>query len=159
VALIEGTGGSGQMKTILFLCTGNYFRSRFAEELFNHRAANARIDWQAQSRALAIERLVGVYDRMSPFAVRGLKERGFVAKAADRLPQQCLHTDFETADHIVAVNAPEHRPLMLERFPLWTERIEYWSVGDADVQPWSTALATIDEQIEALLARFGRANL
>ena len=25
-------------KTVLFLCTGNYYRSRFAEELFNHEA-------------------------------------------------------------------------------------------------------------------------
>jgi protein-tyrosine phosphatase len=75
------------MKTILFLCTGNYFRSRFAEELFNRRAAHARIDWQAQSRALAIERLIGVSDRMSTFAVSGLAERGFIAKTVERLPQ------------------------------------------------------------------------
>lgn len=141
------------MKTILFLCTGNYFRSRFAEELFNCRAGHGRIDWQAQSRALAIERLVGVSDRMSCFAMRGLKERGFIARAAERLPQQCVHADFETADHIVAVNEPEHRPLMLERFPLWAAQIEYWKVSDADIQPWSAALAAIDTQIEALLSR------
>jgi protein-tyrosine phosphatase len=147
------------MKTVLFLCTGNYFRSRFAEELFNHRAAYARIAWQAQSRALAIERLVGVSDRMSRFAVSGLKERGFIARAAERLPQQCMHADFETADHIVAVNEPEHRPLMLERFPLWAEQIEYWKVSDADIQPWSVALAAIDKQIETLLGRLSSDDL
>jgi protein-tyrosine phosphatase len=141
------------MKTILFLCTGNYFRSRFAEELFNHRAVCARINWQAQSRALAIERLVGVSHRMSPFALNGLKERGVVAKAAERLPQQCVHADFETVHHIVAVNEPEHRPLMVERFPSWAEHVEYWNVSDADVQPWSMALAAIDEQISTLLGR------
>jgi Tripartite tricarboxylate transporter family receptor len=73
-------------------------------------------------------RLAGVSDRMSLFAVSGLKERGFIARAAERLPQQCMHADIETADHIVAVNKPEHRPLMIEPFPLWTEQIEYWSV-------------------------------
>ena len=41
------------MKTLLFLCTGNYYRSRYAEELFNHRAAPAGLNWRAQSRGLA----------------------------------------------------------------------------------------------------------
>jgi protein-tyrosine phosphatase len=142
------------MKKILFLCTGNYFRSRFAEELFNHRAAAARIDWQAQSRALAIERLVGVSDRISPLALLGLKERGFVARAPERLPRQCVHADFETVHHVVAVNEPEHRPLMVERFPRWEERIEYWKISDADIQPWNMALSAIDEQVDVLLGRF-----
>jgi protein-tyrosine phosphatase len=44
------------MKSVLFLCTGNYYPSRFAEELFNDGAAHSGPDWQAQSRALAIER-------------------------------------------------------------------------------------------------------
>ena len=143
------------MNTILFLCTGNYFRSRFAEELFNHRVANTRIGWQARSRALAIERLIGVSDQMSPFAVSGLAERGFVAKTVERLPQQCAHEDFATMHHAVALNEPEHRPLMLERFPNWADRIEYWQVCDADVVPTRVALAAIDQQIEALLRRFG----
>ena len=30
------------MKTVLFLCTGNYYRSRFAEIFFNWHAATAR---------------------------------------------------------------------------------------------------------------------
>jgi protein-tyrosine phosphatase len=152
---IGQVGNFRQMKTILFLCTGNYFRSRFAEELFNHRVAHAPIGWQAQSRALAIERLIGVSDQMSPFAVKGLAERGFTAKTAERLPQQCVHADFETVHHTVALNEPEHRPLMLERFPNWAARIEYWQVWDADVVPPSVALAAIDQQIEALLSRFG----
>jgi protein-tyrosine phosphatase len=28
-------------KQVLFLCTGNYYRSRYAEELFNHLSAGA----------------------------------------------------------------------------------------------------------------------
>ena len=44
------------VKTVLFLCTGNYYRSRFAEELFNHQAERADLDWIAQSRGLALER-------------------------------------------------------------------------------------------------------
>jgi len=29
------------MKTVLFLCTGNFYRSRFAEEVFNHLSPRA----------------------------------------------------------------------------------------------------------------------
>jgi protein-tyrosine phosphatase len=43
------------VKTILFLCSGNYYRSRFAEEQFNHHAELAGLDWVAQSRGLALE--------------------------------------------------------------------------------------------------------
>jgi protein-tyrosine phosphatase len=31
-----------------FFCTGNYFRSRFAEILFNHVAHEANLNWQAE---------------------------------------------------------------------------------------------------------------
>jgi hypothetical protein len=39
-------------KIMLFLCTGNYYRSRFAELLFNHLAKQRGLDWQATSRGL-----------------------------------------------------------------------------------------------------------
>ena len=44
------------MNKILFLCTGNYYRSRFAEHLFNWLATKQGLDWQADSRGLALER-------------------------------------------------------------------------------------------------------
>ena len=43
-------------KTILFLCTGNYYRSRFAEVLFNSLADRMGMPWRASSRGLALER-------------------------------------------------------------------------------------------------------
>ena len=107
------------VKTILFLCTGNYYRSRFAEELFNHRAAHLGINWQAQSRALAIERGRNNVGSLSPLVLWGLMTRGLSAKGTNRAPQQCTILDLESADFIVALNEIEHRPLMSERFPDW----------------------------------------
>ena len=37
-------------KIVLFLCTGNYYRSRFAEALFNSVARKMNLPWKASSR-------------------------------------------------------------------------------------------------------------
>src|SRR5262249_5823443 len=77
------------MRTVLFLCTGNYYRSRFAEELFNHHALRAGLSWVARSRALAIECGINNVGPLSPFALKALEKRGLVAKDGKRSPQQC----------------------------------------------------------------------
>jgi protein-tyrosine phosphatase len=43
-----------------FLCTGNYYWSRFAEILFNSVAGKRGLPWQASSRGLALERGVNL---------------------------------------------------------------------------------------------------
>jgi protein-tyrosine phosphatase len=142
------------MRTVLFLCTGNYYRSRFAEELFNHHAARAGLSWVARSRALAIERLINNVGSLSPFALKALNKRGLAAKDDKRLPQQCAVADLESADLIVALMDSEHRPLIRERFSGWEDRIEYWQVGDIDVTEPDLALSTIEAEIAALIEKF-----
>jgi protein-tyrosine phosphatase len=145
------------VQIVLFLCTGNYCRSRFAEELFNYRAARTRLTWVAQSRALAIERGTNNVGALSLFTMKALGERGLGAQGEHRLPRQCSIIDLETASHIVALNEVEHRPLMLERFPRWEDRAEYWTVSDIDVVPPQVALTAIDGRIDELVARLATA--
>jgi protein-tyrosine phosphatase len=92
-----------KVKTILFLCTGNYYRSRFAEELFNHNAERDSIDWIAHSRGLALERGAHNIGCISPFVLRALKELEITARGANRLPLQCATADLASADFVVAV--------------------------------------------------------
>jgi protein-tyrosine phosphatase len=127
------------VKTVLFLCTGNYYRSRFAEELFNYRAAAARINWQAKSRALAIERGINNVRPLSPLVLWGLTTRGLSAKSANRAPEQCIILDLESADYVIALNELEHRPLMNKRFPNWESDIQYWKIGDVELMQPSKA--------------------
>jgi protein-tyrosine phosphatase len=74
------------VKTILFLCTGNYYRSRFAEELFNNHAERSGIDWVAHWRGLALERGANNIGCISPIALRALKALEITARGANRLP-------------------------------------------------------------------------
>jgi protein-tyrosine phosphatase len=139
------------MPTILFLCTGNYYRSRFAEELFNHRAAIAGLAWRATSRALAIERGVNNVGAISPLAVSALQARGVVVRGHARMPLPCMVSDLALAARIVALSETEHRDLMRERFPLWESRAIYWQVEDVGLASPDEALGLIAREVEAML--------
>ena len=51
------------------------------------------------------------------------------------------------------MNLNTARPLLLERFPEWESRAEYWQVGDIDVAPPKIELSSMDSQIHQLLSR------
>src|ERR1051326_4132468 len=84
----EGTdpGSRGAMRqrdeqTVLFLCTGNYYRSRYAELLFNSVAGKMSLPWKASSRGLALERGVNNVGPIAASAVEALEARGLRAVA------------------------------------------------------------------------------
>jgi low molecular weight protein-tyrosine phosphatase len=137
---------------LLFLCTGNYYRSRFAEELFNHRAGLADLSWRAFSRGAAERGSPDNVGPMSRFALEGLEARGIGPVGHLRSPQPCTLPDLESADLIIALKEAEHRPLIERRFPEMAERVRYWHVDDVDVAKPAIALALIDRLIEDLLS-------
>ena len=141
-----------EMKRVLFLCTGNYYRSRFAEELFNHRARDARLSWNADSRALAIERGSGNIGPISAHALSGLTKLGVEAAGGGRTPRQCRVEDLSHAELIVALEQAEHRPLLLERFPDWEARVRYWHVHDVEFEQPTKALAGLVTRVDELVA-------
>jgi protein-tyrosine phosphatase len=141
---------------LLFLCTGNYYRSRFAELLFNARAGPAGLSWVAESRGLALERGANNVGPISTSAIRELRARGITPPSAFRYPVQVQESAFEAADEIIALDETEHRPLLTQRFPRWVDRVEYWSVPDANLMPAADALALIDREIVQLIARLGQ---
>lgn len=140
------------MKRVLFLCTGNYYRSRFAEELFNHRARQARLSWNADSRALAIERGSGNVGPMSAHAVAGLTQLGIDPAGGGRTPRPCIVADLSAAQLIVALEEAEHRPLLLERFPGWEAQVRYWHVRDVEFEVPGKALAGLAIRVDELVA-------
>ena len=85
-------------KTVLFLCTGNYYRSRFAEALFNSAAGKMGLPWRASSRGLALERGVNNVGPMAATAVKALEALGVrAAEAVSRPPAQVTTGGLEGA--------------------------------------------------------------
>ena len=136
------------MKTVLFLCTGNYYRSRFAECLFNSVAGKMGLPWTAISRGLALERGINNVGPMAKSAVQALQALGIRGDPLTRLPLAVQDNDFLQSQWIVALKEAEHRPLFMERFPAWTDQVEYWHVEDA-----AGVLSDIEQEVHDLLAR------
>jgi protein-tyrosine phosphatase len=138
-----------QENTVLFLCTGNYYRSRFAEVLFNSVAGKMGLPWRASSRGLALERGVNNVGPMEVSAVKALEALGLRAVAEfSRFPIQATVEDFEAAHWIVALKEAEHLPLLQERYPAWAEKVEFWQVDDTP-----EVLGLIEREVMGLVAR------
>ncbi|HEY0938753.1 MAG TPA: hypothetical protein VGE08_01540 [Steroidobacter sp.] len=140
------------MKKILFLCTGNYYRSRYAEEIFNHMARSEGLSWRAFSRGAAERGSPDNIGPMSRFALEALQAQAIVPDGATRAPMPCVLTDFHAARLVIALKEAEHRPLIERRFPEFATKVTYWNVDDIEFAPPSIALAMIDIQVRELIA-------
>jgi protein-tyrosine phosphatase len=139
------------MNTVLFLCSGNYYRSRFAELLFNARAESAGLLWRAVSRGFFLHG--GNVGPISQHALRGLEERGVAVGIDLRFPLVVTEKDLETAHHIVAVKEAEHRPQLQAKFPDWTSRVEFWKIDDIDCAQPEAALVHLESAVLDLMKR------
>jgi protein-tyrosine phosphatase len=133
---------------LLFFCTGNYYRSRFAEALFNHAARRERLGWTAFSRGLAIHLADG---DLSPHTERALDARkiDLIDTGVTRI--SLSEVDLLEASHIVALDLNEHRALMLRHFPEWADRVTYGKVKDIDQAEPDQALAMIEGLVHNLI--------
>ena len=145
------------MNSVLFLCTGNFYRSRFAEEYFNHRANTVGMNWRAASRGLVRDMTTtGNIGPMATDSLEALRELGIHAKDASRFPTSVAADDFETHDHVVALSRCEHQPMIEMLFPDYLDRVEYFDIEDGHLEPVTTALPRLSRLIDLLLERLLR---
>lgn len=140
---------------MLFLCSGNYYRSRFAEYFFNHHATKDELQWSADSRGI----VVGRHNNPGPIsrhAVERLDELGISINGSLRYPQRLTEADLSAADLVIAVKKAEHREMLNELFPDWTDRIEYWHIDDLDYADPQEALPVLENELRALMERLSR---
>lgn len=128
-------------KRVLFVCSGNYYRSRLAEILFNHEAALAGLGWEAESRGLLDTReLKGLSENSKAYLKMAELEH---LAAHPRDPISMTVEDLTEADLVVAMCRSEHRPMMEQKFLALAKalhkggRLRYWNIYDIPGRPKS----------------------
>ena len=134
---------------ILFICTGNYYRSRFAEMLFNAYASREGLAWEADSRGIEL----GIYNvgPVYPLVLKRLETLGIFMESKIRLPLPLELDDLQEASLIVALDEIEHKPMMVQRFTLWADQILYWNIPDLHRLSAEEAFSQIEKKITTLI--------
>lgn len=157
---------------LLFVCTGNYYRSRLAEILFNHYAVRSGLPWRAESRGLVVTgRLSGLAAEARAYA-----ELAGIADVPGRNPKPLLVDELAGVGLVVLMNRAEHEPIMEREFrPVYRALVSRgalraWNVFDLPAprplwgggepvpsQPAASATEHIDFAVRALIADLAQA--
>lgn len=135
-------------RTLLLVCTGNYYRSRYAELFFN-ALVPAKLGWRANSRGFAPSPWNN--GPVAPVVLERLRAANLAAPHPLRDPQRLTRADLEAADLLIALDAREHRPYVEGLGREWASRFRFWSVPDLPEWPAAQALEAIEREVQALL--------
>jgi protein-tyrosine phosphatase len=143
------------VQKILFLCTGNYYRSRMAEEMFNHFAEKRGLTARAFSRGLSTSfENNGNTGSFSSFALRVLTRYGITPRRADEFPQRVTADELRDSDVVIALYQRDHAPMTAEQFPEFAAKVIYWSVPDLDEMSADEAGEMIYGEVMGLVNKF-----
>lgn len=142
--------GPDQAAAVLFLCTGNFYRSRVAEALFSSLAPSG---WKAASRGLSV---TGGLHGLAPEASLFLESQSI--PFAPRDPMPLLVDELIAADHIVLLNHSEHEPMITRDFGavyrrlLGRNAVTRWNIFDLPPRkaPWGREMPPSQPAVSAL---------
>jgi len=142
------------MDHLLFMCMGNYYRSRFAEAVFNYHAVKHNLNWRAFSRGLAIH--LAPEDGLCIYAQDALVDRGIPIHCTAADKASVTEDDLRRATRRIALLESEHRPYIRSQIPDWEDKVEYRHAQDLDVPPADEVLPTIEAKVIALVGQLSK---
>jgi len=135
------------MNQVLFICTGNYYRSRYAEIIFNRIASEYQLGWRSFSRGFQDSTREAP---ISPNAMNRLNDKN-IYPSQIRYPIKMQPSDLALAHRVILMDQSEHRPMMEDEYYQWADYVEYWDIQDVEFESPVTALDRLDRKIDLLI--------
>ena len=142
------------MNQVLFICTGNYYRSRYAEILFNNTANQYGLDWVSFSRGFQESTREAP---ISPHTLNRLDHKGILPRQV-RFPIQLTTADMALAHRIILMDEQEHKPMLQSEYPEWSNHVDYWNIQDVDFEQPFSALERLERKIDLLIGSLETEN-
>ena len=140
------------MVKLYFICMGNYYRSRLAEELAIHYALKYGVEIETESGGLS-HRMPNP-SNPGPIAqgtLRYLTEKGVQPRKAEHMPKRCTIEAVRAADIIICTDESEQRHLFIEEFPDHGGKLICWQARDVLFDPMLQTPEIIDRKVEDLI--------
>jgi protein-tyrosine phosphatase len=137
---------------VLFICTGNFYRSRHAEAIFSIGTPLKRAVRKGFFKGFINIHCSGRTGTLiSTDTEERLKTLGVPLELTRPSPVQLRAKDLKKAHHIIALKKDEHYEMMLSSHPEWADKIHYWHMHDIDFEDPQTVLPKIEEEVLNLL--------
>jgi len=137
---------------VLFVCTGNFYRSRFAEAVFKAHVTAGALTASSRGLDTSKPRATGV----SPLVTEELKRLRISTDLVAGYPRQLQREDLNAANVVVLLDGREHVPMLQKQFPqVDMTKVRQWSVPDVPAMAARDAFAEITRQVDLLIAELG----
>ena len=137
------------MNNILFVCTGNIFRSRFAEEVFNHLCKINGVDATAFSAGLQ----VGRYKQRKIYwpAMSELERLKIEPLRSNEDSVHINDIDVSIYYQIICMDEEEHKPMVRSNELLSGFTFQYWNIVDMPKVSSDISLPKCYKKVESLI--------
>jgi len=114
---------------VLFICTGNWYRSRFAECYLKSKGYK-----NVQSRGINVvnnkKKKYREKYKQSSLVRNGLIKLGLNKYIDNKMPQQLTENDMKKSDKIILINKKEHYNYVIKKYPKYKHKLIIWNIKD-----------------------------
>jgi protein-tyrosine phosphatase len=115
--------------SILFICTGNWYRSRFAESYLKSKGYK-----HVLSRGVNVnnnkKRKYREIHKQSSLVKNKLKELGLEKYINNKTPKQLTENDMLKSNKIILINKKEHYSYIIKKYPKYKNKLIVWNIRD-----------------------------
>jgi protein-tyrosine phosphatase len=139
------------MKNYLFICTGNFYRSRFAESYFNFLCIKYNLSYRAKSAGLKpylADEKAAEEGEISILAKNKLDALGISKDYYDKNREELTEEMLQNSDIIIAMDEDEHFSMIKNSFPNYLKKVIFYGAKDIEYCDHHIALNYIKKMIE-----------